>query len=228
MKNQKNYLTALEYKNFDEKDIKEKIGIHILVGYINGFEEDTGIQLMSKLLEIWDEEILEVVIRHCFNIEEKQLATGVERSDVESRILKLWNELINKCSSEDLNSDLKNIELIKDSIGLINNFSIINESIVKNLTFAFKYVSNSFEVHDVVDYCERLINSNQAYPTKLITSLVFELFNQCIPSYPEETIKKLLDYLRDNNEFESLNQILHTYVRLTKKSFVVNYISKFS
>ncbi|MGK3722398.1 hypothetical protein ACSLFS_25335 [Priestia megaterium] len=224
----KNYLTALEYKSFDEKDIKEKIGIHILVGYINGFEEDTGIQLMSKLLEIWDEEILEVVIRHCFNIEEKQLATGVERSDVEFRILKLWNELINKCSSEDLYPDLKNKELIKDSIGLINNFSIINESIVKNLTFAFKYVSNSFEVHDVVDYCERLINSNQAYPTKLITSLLFELFNQCIPSYPEEKIKNLLDYLRDNNEFESLNQIQHTYVKLTKKSFVVNYISKFS
>jgi hypothetical protein len=221
-----NYCVALEYKNFIDKNIKEKLGHHIIIGYINGFEEKTGNLLTQKLLEIWDVEIIEVMIRYCFNIKVKQLAKGVSKSDAEEKILKFWNKLIDKYSKETFKVSEEDNKLIKEAIHLINNFSIINESIFKNLTFSFKYVFNSYESHYVVDYCDRLINNNHNQHKELTISLIFELLNQCVPSYPEEKIKNLLNYLKENNELQKLEVIQYAYLTKTKKSFVVDYISE--
>lgn len=216
-----NYLVALEYKNFIDKDIKEKLGSHIVIGYINGFEEKSGDYLTQKVLSDWDVQIIEVMARHFHHIETKQLAKGVSKSDAEEKILKFWTRLINKCSKETSGTD--EIRLIKESVHFINNFSIINEQIVNNLVSSFKYVGNSYEKHYVVDYCERLINSYEH--NELITTLICELFTQCVPSYPEDKIKQLLHYLKQNNEHAKLDLILHAYLTKTKKSFVVEYIS---
>ncbi|MED5247588.1 hypothetical protein [Priestia sp. LL-8] len=223
---EKHYLAALQYNNFHEKDIKEKIGSHIAIGYINGLDEKTEVSLMQKLLDIWDIDIIGVVIRHYFNVEAKQLAQGVSRLIAESKILDFWSEFIKKCAEKGLELSLEEKDLVKESIHLVNNFSTINESIIENLNYAFKYVAHSFEAHHVVEYCHRLVSSSEDHCNELIISLTFDLFNECIPSYPEEAIKQLLNYLKDNNEVSKLNRIQHTYFIKTKKSFVVDYISK--
>ncbi|MFD1136647.1 hypothetical protein [Paenibacillus urinalis] len=192
-----------------------------MIGYINGFEEKSGNYLTQKVLSNWDVQIIEFIVRHFYHIETKQLAKGVTQSDAEEKILKFWTELINKCSKE--TNGAEEIKLIKEAIHLINNFSRINEQISKNLISSFKYVVNSFETHYVVDYCERLINGTEH--NELITSLISELFTQCVPTYPEDKIKQLLRYLKQNNEHEELDLILHAYLTKTKKSFAVEYIS---
>lgn len=217
-----NYLAALEYKNFIDKNIKEKLGEHIVIGYINGFEEKTGNLLTKKLLEIWDIEIIETMIRYCSNIRVEQLAKGVSKSDAENRILEFWNKLIDKYSKGNFKVGKEDNKLIQEAIILITNFSIINELIYKNLTFSFKYLVNSYNLHDVVDYCNRLIN-NDNQRKDLIISLIFELLNQLAPTYPIDKIKNLLNYLKENREFQKLKDIQVAY--LTKKSFVVGYIS---
>lgn len=74
-----NYLEAIEYKGFVDKDIKEKLGTHIVIGYLNGFEEKTKVELMNKILDIFDISIMEVMVRYFYNIEKKQLAKGVSK-----------------------------------------------------------------------------------------------------------------------------------------------------
>ncbi|MDH6374902.1 hypothetical protein M2444_006766 [Paenibacillus sp. PastF-3] len=217
-----NYLEAIEYKGFVDKDIKEKLGIHIAIGYINGFEEKTKVELINKILDIFDISIMEVMVRYFYNIEKKQLVKGVSKSDAVERVLKFWTQLIEKCSKE--SNGIENIKLIQQAVNIINNFSTINELIATNLSISFKYMISSFGTHHVVDYCERLITKPE---NNIFTiPLIFELFSQCIPSYPEDKIKLLLLYLKQNNENEKLELIRHSYLTKTKKSFVVEYISE--
>jgi uncharacterized alpha/beta hydrolase family protein len=84
--------------------------------------------------------------------------------------------------------------------------------------------NNSFETHYIVDYCERLVNNHENH--EMTISLIFDFLTQCVPSYPEEKIKMLLQYLKCNNHLEKLNLIQHSYLTKTRKSFVVDYISE--
>lgn len=131
---------------------------------------------------------------------------------------------IDRKNAQKESNGIEDIKLIQQAVHIINNFSTINELITTNLYISFKYMINSFETHHVVDYCERLIKKSEN--NNLIIPLIFELFSQCIPSYPEEKIKLLLLYLKQNNENEKLELIRHSYLTKTKKSFVVEYISE--
>lgn len=219
-----NYLKALEYDGFIDKKIKEKIGNHIVIGYINGFEEDHKVSLLEKALDIWDIKIIETMIRYAYNIEKIHLAKGVSRKDAKDKVLKFWNEIILIYSNKGSELDAEEASLTRHALQLIDNFTLINDSIFHNLTFSFKYARNSFELYDVVEYCERMIEKNEIDDRTLNIKLIFELFIQCTPSYPEDKIKKLLEYLNINDESEKLGEILVSYTKKTNKSFVVNYI----
>ncbi|GJM77515.1 hypothetical protein HMSSN139_00110 [Paenibacillus sp. HMSSN-139] len=91
-----NYLEAIEYKGFVDKDIKEKLGTHIVIGYLNGFEEKTKVELMNKILDIFDISIMEVMVRYFYNIEKKQLAKGVSKNDAVERVLKILDSIDRK------------------------------------------------------------------------------------------------------------------------------------
>ena len=217
-----NYLEAIEYKSFIDKNIKERLGNHIVIGYINGFEEKTGKCITQKVLANFDTVIMEVIVRNFYGIEKKQLVKGVSLTDVEARILKFWTKLLEYCSKE--NKGAENIKLIQQAVHIINNFSTINELIYQNLISSLRYmVNNSFETHYIVDYCERLINNHENH--EMTISLIFNFLTQCVPSYPEKKIKILLQYLKHNNELEKLDLIQHSYLTNTRKSFVVDYIS---
>ncbi|MGH1160297.1 hypothetical protein ACQVTW_13990 [Bacillus mycoides] len=222
----KNYIKAMEYDKFVDNGIKQKLANHIMVGYINGFEEKTGVRLLQKSLELWDTDIIEALIRNCFNVEKKQLAKGVSRKDAKTKILRFWNEIISICSSKGSVLDKRDVTLIRHTAQLVANFTMINRSIVNNLTFSFKYITNSYEIYDIVEYCERLIDKNTIEERSLTTELIFQLFIQCIPFYQEEKVKKLLSYLKEHNESSKLEEILMNYIKKGINSFVVHYISE--
>ncbi|MDR4945311.1 hypothetical protein [Neobacillus cucumis] len=218
-----NYLEALEYRGFMDKNIKERLGSHIVIGYINGFEEKTGKGLTQKVLANFDTAIIEVIVRNLYGIEKKQLIKEASMIDVEVRILKFWTKLLDYCTQEKKGTE--DIKLIKQAVHIINNFSKINELIYQNLFSSFSYmVNNSFETHYIVDYCERLVNNHENH--EMTISLIFDFLTQCVPSYPEGKIKMLLQYLKRKNELKKLELIQHSYLTKTRKSFVVDYISQ--
>lgn len=221
-----NYSYALDY-DFKDKDIKKRLIEHIIIAYLNGFEEKGQVKVFEKIIKKWDIDLLEEVIRYCYRIQSKSFAKDVNIDDVKAKIMGIWDTIRNKYEEATLESMTQDeIRLIQNSIHIVTNYNTINDSIAKNLRFSFKFLRGNFLHHDLVEYFEDLIDTEDNIKHKeFIQQLIYEFIINCLPSYPQDKVEKLINYLTDSNKAKDfLDEITQTYMDCRGASFVVKYI----
>lgn len=221
------YLKAMDYQGFFDGNTKKRLGSHLVIGFLNGFEEKIENVLINKLFEIWDIDIIEELIRYCYAVDKKIFVKEVTIKQIKEKTLFLWSKIVDKYSipQETINEADKN--LIRSTIHLLNNFDLLNKEIAKNLRFCYTYLSGSFNTYYIVDFFESIINKQKSEKQiKMIIPLMEEFLEVLYPSYPEEKIIELLNFLKEKGEQERLDDILKVYLDKTRKSFVVEHINK--
>lgn len=218
------YMEALTYE-FIDKDVRKRIGTHIIIGYLNGFEEHNQNEILDKVFEIWDLEILEFMVRYCFSIDKKNFVEGITRDHILNGMVHFWNKVYEKYNNQNVELTNRDIQFVGHTTQMINNFDYIDTYLDRNLRFVYKFLGN-FQTYYVIDYFVRLIRKPiDAYQKPLLTDLIHQLFIECIPSFPQDKIIILLEYLKQNEQPNRVNDILKTYIENTQKSFVVEFLN---
>ncbi len=213
-----NYLHALSYR-FTDKDMRKRLIGHITLGYLNGFEDNSTYKPFNEMLKQWNIDDINEVISFCFGDRNKDKSNEIAQLNM----LNFWNLIRQKYSSTPVeNMNQSEIELIQHSVHMITNFDYLNDSIEEDLIFCFGFLRGNLNDYYIVDFIKNQINKDDQ--NERLKGLIIEFFKKCTPSYPEEEILRLLDYIKDKTD--ELKEIRDIYKNPYTRSFVVEHIVK--
>ena len=217
-----NYIYALSYE-FIDKDIRKRLAKHVTIAYLNGFDEKSKTRVFEEIIKLWDIDLINDAIAVCNGVIEKDFVEETTKEEVEKRILRIWNEVrLRYAKIENLNGD--DIGLINNATHIITNFKNIDTDIISNLRFSYKYIKGSFNDYYFTEYFNELINTGVEHEN--MNDIIYEFFVECLPSYPEDQVRSLLDYLMKQDKTRYLREIMDSYLCTNSRSVFVDHIGK--
>lgn len=212
-----------DYNEFIEKEYKDKfiktaLINHIVVGYINKFNQSS--QLIDKLISKSNEETIINIINICMKLDERSVVVD---TDYDSKILYIWTEIIEKAKFLNNKSFIK---IIKESTEFITKFNKLNKKIKENIMISFLYMDDDFYTGNLVTYLNDFINKldkNDINTIDILDEVIKDFVCKVSPIYPEKEIKELIEYILEKNP-DNIMDILEAY---TKKNKAFTVVGKF-
>lgn len=223
----KNHYKHSIYHTFKEEVI-ENVAQHIAVGYLNGLEEDINNELFDSVIEKWDYKMISKILWYFWtyddklsNYDEDEDKERIPKQDAERirlKIIAFWNVLYRKykdINSQELNDDDK--KLISDSIKLIGILENLDEESVNRIRFAIPYSEVNHNAYYFIEKINKFASDRDSAEKRLtIGQLLLDMVKYNIPTYPEDEIIKLVEYLyeiKDENVKECADSICNIYAK---------------
>lgn len=210
----------IKYMNieYNDKNIIDGLVGHIVISYFNKFKN--GKELIDKLIDKSDDNILLSIIKYCKMIKQENLLKAISYEEYTNDIMHIWvniNKILDKKTYKDLN------KIMKEMTRFISKFDNVNNDIKLILEKSLPYMSDDFYTYNLVNYLNIQMEKSEDENIDLLNIIKSFL---CIstPIYPENEIQKLVDYINEYNN-ESIIDIYDSYLNKNKQyTFVGSYI----
>ena len=203
------YIEFIE-KKYNDKNIKKGLVDHIVIAYINNF--DNGYELINKLIDNSDDEIIINIINACMELKKENLLKDITDKDYNKKLLHIWSN-INKAIKEKKYEDINKIK--KETTKFITKFDEVDDNVKINISDSFSYMTDDFYTYNLILYLNNQIEA-LSETNNTLEDIIKEFLIVTSPIYPEKEIQKLVKYLFESNK-DYIMEIFDSYLDKNKQ-----------
>jgi len=197
------YSNAIIHK-FKDNNIKDNLAEHIGLGVISGVEANNNFQLLYKIIENWDYQMIKKLIWYFSSLkgDKEEKPINLDTNAIEC-ITKFWNAIYNKYKNyrkEELNENDR--EIISRSAKLVEILKDINETNYYLLKFSLPYIEKYESFVVIEDLFERIKIDDDVIKRKKIGELTLIIVEKCVEDYEKDKLVGIVDYLYEINNQE--------------------------
>lgn len=210
------YVESIERK-YNDKDIKKGLVGHIVIAYINNFDENN--ELIDKLIKNSDDNIIINIINTCMRLKKETLLKDINDKDYRERLLYIWSSIkviIKEKEYKDIN------KIMKETTRFITKFDEVDDHVKINIESCFLYMSDDFYTYNLISYLSNQIEVLEERNCTL-EDIIKEFLIVTSPIYPEKEIEKLVGYIFENDK----DYIMKIYESYSNKNKQFTSIGKF-
>ena len=214
---------------FRKEKVIEDVANHIALGYLYGFEDEIDNELFNEMIEKWDYKMVSKVLWYFWTFRNKvgysndewnnkEDISKIDMVKVRIKIIGFWDMLYARykyINAKELSDEDK--KLISDSIKLIEVLDNIDENSAERIKFAIPYAEVNYNSHYFIERISDISSDADSAQKRLtIGGLLLDFVKHVVPTYPEDKIIKLVQYLydiKDDKVKEYADQICNIYAK---------------
>lgn len=208
------YIKGLDYE-FKNSYAGEGIVQHIAIGYLRNIPK--SIELFEKLKKDWIISKVEAFIKFLWTQTDYILKDYMDdkendkKTEIIDKIKKFWQFIFDRYKNKmSLNDEDKGI--LSDMCLIVLYIVPIDESSKEWIKLVARHVEYKFNSTQFIESLNKMKNIGDP---KITAGYIGEIFNEILyysmPTFPEELIRELIKFIKDNNQSKLSNNIIDNY-----------------